>query len=154
MEIFLSIFTGHLEKMLSVPPHRDENLNLFPFQIRQPLFDQVLFRNTLRKQYLFRDKFSFTIVLMKEGRKDLFIRKPGGWEGKPFASKEFSCPNKERVDNDGMILTMETDHVLVDKITRYNLLFFDHRLDVLDLIPNLSSRLKVESLGFSFHPFL
>jgi hypothetical protein len=54
---------------------------------------------------------------MKERRKDLFVRKPGGWKSKPFASKEFSRPDKERVNNDDMVLTMETDYVLVDEIT-------------------------------------
>ena len=110
--------------------------------------------NPLRDNDLFGNKFAFPVILTKERRQDLFLRKAFGGKSKTLASQELSSPDKERMDNKCMIMAMEPDHILIHKIARHNLLFLDHMLDIFNLISNPGRLFKVELFGFLLHLLL
>src|SRR4030042_2932100 len=58
------------------------------------------------------------------------------------------------VNGKHMVLAMETNHVLINKIPRNHLLFFNHMFNIVNLVSNLSGLFKMELFGFFSHLFL
>jgi len=91
---------------------------------------------------------------MEKGFKDFFVRNLRRAKGEAFAAQEFPGPDKKRMDDHGVVLTVEPDHILVNEITGDDFLLLDHFFDVGDLIADPGRGLKVELLDSSSIFFL
>ena len=65
-----------------------------------------------------RDTFLFplTIILAEEGIEDLILGETEGTKREPLSTQELSCPDKKGMNDEGIVLAMESDHILIHEV--------------------------------------